>query len=329
MNLFEKSEISGLKVKNHFVRSATYEGNADENGYPGEACLKIYKDLAAGGVGTIITSYSRISESDFPAAKQLSISRDDTIEHYAEMIKAAHDGDCKIIMQIVHGSSSAQADLDKAVVLGPSAVKHPRSGITPKEMTQEDIDNVVRLFAEAAARVEKAGFDGVQIHSAHGFLLSQFISPIFNKRSDEYGGSASNRNRLNLEVLAAVKKAVSDDFPVWIKINSTDGEEGGLTLDDFLIMGKELADAGIDAIEISGGDWGSRKPDEHAYYKEAAIKLGEMTDTPIILTGGIRNIEVISKLADESKIKFFGLSRPLMRFPDFVNRMRQEYENLN
>ena len=208
MNLFDTVYIGSLKVRNHFLRSATYEGKADPDGSPNEEITRIYRELAEGGIGTIITSYTYIADYEKPADNQLGIYSDELTDKYRAVTEAAHSGGSRIIMQLVHGSSFRQADPDNARIMGPSAIAHPDSGLTPKEMSISDIADMAELFAKAAARAKDAGFDGVQIHAAHGYQLSQWITPIFNRRTDEYGGSAENRARFAAEAVSAVHAAV-------------------------------------------------------------------------------------------------------------------------
>ena len=228
-------------------------------------------------------------------------------------------------MQIVHGSSNGQGYKDTAKVLAPSAIEHPISKITPKEMRQEDINNVINLFVKAGKRVKASGFDGVQIHCAHGYLLSQFISPLFNHRTDHYGGCSENRIRIVLEIYHAMRKELGD-FPIWIKMNSSDEEDNGLTNDDFIEMAKLLSSQGIDAIEISGNKWNFHKLNERAYYKEAAIKLANMIDTPIILTGGLREMNDIISIYQNSHVQFFGFARPFIKDTHFIQTLYEEIE---
>ncbi|MFR3729292.1 NADH:flavin oxidoreductase [Lacrimispora sp.] len=323
MNLFERTHIGNMEVKNHFIRSATYEGKATEDGYPTDVVKSIYRELAKGGVGTIITSYTYITDYEQPAKYQLGIYNDSFIEAYRDLAETVHAYNAKIVMQIVHGSSLSQGYEEKAKILGPSPVKNPVSGITPKEMTKEDIQTVIQAFANAAGRVKAAGFDGVQIHCAHGYLLSQFISPLFNHRTDEYGGSVPNRFRIVLEVYEAIRRKVGKDYPIWIKINSSDETPQGLTVEEFLEMGCLLAKAGIDAIEISGNQWIKYKANERLYYKTAAIKLSKLVDTPVILTGGIRTLSDMKQVCESSKVNLFGFSRPLLKDPAFIQTLAE------
>lgn len=321
MNLFDKTSIGSLIVKNHFLRSATYEGKATEDGFPTEAIKTIYKNLALGGVGTIITSYTYITEYEQPEKYQLGIYDDSFIEAYRDLVDAVHGYDTKIVMQIVHGSSLSQGYPERAHVLGPSAIAHPISGITPKEMTKNEIQEVIRSFADAAKRVKTARFDGVQIHCAHGYLLAQFISPLFNQRTDEYEGSVQNRLRIVMEVYEAIRKSVGADYPVWIKINSSDEAPNGLQIEDFLKMSVRLAQAGIDAFEVSGDQWRKHKTDERLYYQNAAIQLSERIDSSVILTGGIRTLSDMGQVYQNSNVKLFGFSRPFLKDPAFIQSL--------
>lgn len=323
MNLFEKTHIGNMEVKNHFLRSATYEGKATEDGCPTEDTKSIYSELAKGDVGTIITSYTYITDYEQPQKHQLGIYNDSFIEAYRDLTDTVHAYNAKIVMQIVHGSSLSQGYKEKAKVLGPSSITHPVSGITPQEMTKADITNVIHSFADAAGRVKASGFDGVQIHCAHGYLLSQFISPLFNHRTDEYGGSVQNRFRIVLEVYEAIRKKVGDDYPIWIKINSSDEVPNGLTVEEFLEMANQLAASGIDAIEISGNQWTRYKANERLYYKTAAISLSELVDTPVILTGGIRTLSDMEQVYETSKVNLFGFSRPLLKNPAFLQTLAE------
>ena len=321
MNLFDKTQIGNMEARNHFLRSATYEGKATEEGYPTDATKSIYRNLAQGDVGTIITSYTFITDYEQPEKHQLGIYNDSFIEAYRDLVDTVHSDNAKILMQIVHGSSLSQGYPEKARILGPSAVPHPVSGLTPKEMTKDEIQDVVDYFAEAAGRVKAAGFDGVQIHCAHGYLLAQFISPLFNHRTDEYGGSVPNRFRIVMEVYNAIRKKVGADYPIWIKMNSSDEKPNGLTTEEFLEMAVQLAQAGINGIEVSGDQWRKYKPDERLYYKSAAIRLSELVDTPVLLTGGIRTLAEMEQVYTTSKVNLFGFARPFLKNPAFIQSL--------
>ena len=323
MDLFKPVKIGSIKSRNHFIRSATYEGKADDRGFPTEEIKNMYEELAKNDVGVIITSYTFISDYEQPAKNQLGIYSGEFIPEYRKITDSIHDLGGRIVLQIVHGSSSSQGFPEKAKVLGPSAVEHPSSGIIPKEMTGQDIESVKKLFCDAALRGKKAGFDAVQIHSAHGYLLSQFLTPVFNKRTDNYGGSPRNRIRLTEEICRAVKETAGDDFPIWVKIDSTDGDENGLTEEDFLEMAPVLAETGIECIEISGRNWRSFEEKDRAYFKDAAMKLSEKIDIPVILTGGLRDMDDMKSVYENSSVSLFGFARPFMQNPSFLETLKQ------
>jgi 2,4-dienoyl-CoA reductase-like NADH-dependent reductase (Old Yellow Enzyme family) len=216
------------------------------------ALVDLMSGLARGGVGLIITSYAYVRTDGQCSVGQLGIYKDDLIEGFRHMTKAVHDLGGRIVFQIAHGGFYADPKLTEQVLLAPSRIEDVRKS-AHREMTLEDIRGVVESFGHAACRAKEAGFDGVQIHAAHGYLLAQFLSPAFNKREDDYGGPLENRARALLEVLRRLKTEVGNDFPILVKMNSEDFVEGGLTLEDAVKVGAMLQEGGIDAIELSGG----------------------------------------------------------------------------
>jgi 2,4-dienoyl-CoA reductase-like NADH-dependent reductase (Old Yellow Enzyme family) len=248
-----------------------------------------------------------------------------------KMTAAVHDQRGKIVCQLAHAGFFADAKLSGQTPIAPSAVEGIAKG-PRREMTREDIEDVIEAFAVAAARAKSAGFDGVQIHGAHGYLISEFISPMFNQRSDEYGGSLKNRARFALEVLQAIRKRVGANFPVLIKLNCKEFTDGGLPPDEFVQVGKMLADAGIDAIEISGGlplspktrasQLGINTEEKEAYFQKEAKALRKKTNIPIILVGGNRSFHVAERLVNEGVADYISMSRPLIREPHLINRWK-------
>ena len=329
--LFDKSKFSSLELKNRFVRSAQWERQADNTGHLTQDLFDNYIELAKGGVGTIITSYSTILDSDTTAPKMMGIYNDSFIDEYKKLVTEVHKHGAKIIMQIVHGGSISLTTGDRRRILAPSAMQNPISKSIAEEMTESDIQVVIKAFADAAVRIKKSGFDGVQIHAAHGFLLSQFLSPFFNKREDRYGGTIENRSRLLIETYEAIRKAVGNDFAVLVKINCDDFMDNGMTFQDSIQVCKLLSDAGINAIEISGGNPLSRENEgparvdidaqnKESYFKDYAAKIAETVDVPVILVGGNRQLEIMDEILNNTKIEYFSMARPLMREPDLINR---------
>jgi 2,4-dienoyl-CoA reductase-like NADH-dependent reductase (Old Yellow Enzyme family) len=287
--------------------------------------------LARGGVGLIITSHAYIRPEGQAAPWQLGIYRDELIDGLQKMTAAVHDWGGKIALQLAHAGHFAAKELIGQPPLVVSnfegLAKSPR-----KELTAQDIREIVAAFADGARRAKSAGFDGVQIHSAHGYLLSQFLSPAFNRRQDDYGGGVGHRARIHLEVYNAIREAVGKDYPVLIKMNCQDFTEDGPNLEDSLQAASLLAKAGIDAIELSGGLMTSGKlspsrqginsEDKEAYFKEEGRVFKRQIGIPLILVGGIRSFEVAERLVEDEVADYISMSRPFIREPDLVNRWK-------
>lgn len=234
-------------------------------------------------------------------------------------------------MQLAHAGFYAKSELTEQIPLAPSLVKG-LSKSPRKQMSLADIQQVVQAFAHAAQRAKAAGFDGVQIHSAHGYLLSQFLSPIYNQRTDMYGGKIHNRARTILEILQAIRKAVGPDYPILVKLNSRDFAENGLSLADSVRVGVMLNDNGIDAIELSGGlhisgkmgaiRTGIKSEADEAYFREGAKTFKEKVRVPLILVGGIRSFQVAERLVEQGVADYISMSRPFIREPYLINRWR-------
>jgi len=330
--LFEKTQVKSLTIPNRFIRSATWEGMATKEGACTQKLTDLMVQLAQGGVGLIITGHAYVRGEGQAGLRQLGVYNDDFIPGLAEMTSAVNKAGGSIILQIAHAGCLANREVTGQEAWGPS-VMTDKNGPINREMTREDIWNVVEDFGKAAARAEKAGFDGVQIHAAHGYLLSQFLSPFFNKRSDEYGGSLENRVRIILEVFQSIKGKVRADYPVMIKMNAQDFVEGGLTADEAIQVAVALDSSGIDAIELSGGTSFSGKLNpvrsgklstqgEEVFYKMEARRYKEKVGAPLMLVGGIRSFEIADRLVNKGTADYISLCRPLIREPDLVNRWR-------
>jgi len=329
--MFEPSEINGLKLENRFVRSATWEGMAAEDGAATQKLIDLMAELARGGVGLIISSHTYVQKVGQASPAQLGIHNDDMIPGLQQMAEAVHTHRGKIVCQLTHAGFFGNAKLSGQTPVAPSNVEGIAKG-AHQELTKEDIQSIIAAFAAAAKRAQTAGFDGVQIHGAHGYLLSQFVSPMFNQRTDEYGGSIENRARMPLEVLQAIRKVVGSDYPVLIKVNCKEFTDNALVPEDFVQVGKMLADAGIDAIEVSGGlpispktkasQLGINKEEKEAYFQNEARALRKETDVTLILVGGNRSFHVAERLVAEGVADYISMSRPLIREPHLINRWK-------
>ncbi len=238
-----------------------------------------------------------VTVDEQPNPGMMGIYNDSFIEEYKEFTDKIHKFDTNIILQIVYGGSQTNFNVGERIILGPSAVAHRIYGVTPKEATKEDIRGLIESFADDSLRAKKSGFDGVQFHAAHGYIYSQFLSPYYNKRTDEYGENIENRARIIFETLAAVRRKVGRDFPVLIKINYSDFIEDGFSFEDCKYVCKRLEELGIDAIEISGvvgaktedrtvREKGLKYLENESYFRKYAAEIAEEVNVPVILVGG-------------------------------------------
>jgi 2,4-dienoyl-CoA reductase-like NADH-dependent reductase (Old Yellow Enzyme family) len=253
---------------------------------------------------------------------------DALIPAWKSVVDATHEAGGKLAIQINHGGRQCDPTVIEGPLLAPSPIAMNVEAQRPVEMSERDIQNIVRAFADAAGRAKEAGFDAVQIHSAHGYLISEFNSPASNWRRDAWGGRLTRRVRFLETVAAAVRDEVGGDYPLFVKLGTMDFVRDGLTMDEGVEIIAHLADMGLDAVEISGGIGqgnavaGIRRPDQEAYFLPIARKARQVTDLPIILVGGFRSREVMERVLDEGTADFIAICRPLIREPDLPNRIR-------
>ena len=330
-NLFEETKIKGITLKNRFVRSSTWESMATPEGYLTDQLMDVYKELAKGDVGLILTGYAFVTKEEQPSPRMMGIYDDSFIKDFRALTDMVHHYGSRIVLQIVYGGTQTRYRPEDRVIWGPSAVKEIGSGVVAKEMTLKEIRTLIKSFGDSALRTKSAGFDGVQIHCAHGYLLGQFLSPYHNRRADKYGGSIQNRARIIIEIYEEIRNQVGRDFPVLIKINAEDFVENGATFDDCRFVCKELSKRGIDAIEVSGGILAAAEEDrpsrpminssqKEGYFAPYAAKIAEENDVPIILVGGLRSPQVIERLLETTQISYFSMARPFLTEPDLVQR---------
>ena len=250
--LFEKTRIKGMELKNRLVRSATQEAMADENGFPTERLFRLYERLAKGGIGLIITGYAFVSR-DGKTDAVLGMDSDEHIPKFRKLVKDVHQNGAKIAMQINHCGRQTTREMIGTQPLAPSAVKDKAFLVKPREMTEEDIERIIEAFAQASRRVKESGFDAVQLHGAHGYLINEFLCPHTNCRRDKWGGSIENRMRFTNEIYNRCRDRVGDDYPILIKISAYDNMKKGLKLEESLVISEMIAEMGFDGIEVSCG----------------------------------------------------------------------------
>lgn len=304
--IFEPFSARNLKAKNRLVRSATWENLATPAGGICANSYRLYDILAAGGVGTIITGFTSVDANDRYFGGMMRLCNDSLVPEYKKLTDIIKKHGVAAITQLALGAYYARG----------------RDGryreVDIDYMTTEQIRDMIGMFVEAGRRAAQAGFDGVQIHAAHFFFLSRFISPAVNHRTDEYGGSNAGRARVLVEILNGIR-GNNPQLHMTVKINSSDFLPGGLTEQDSLEICRILADNGIDSIEVSGNGTsrpGIRNADDEAYFGLFAMRLAEVVNVPVILVGGLRSRKVMELLLRNSGIELLSLSRPLIRQPD-------------
>jgi 2,4-dienoyl-CoA reductase-like NADH-dependent reductase (Old Yellow Enzyme family) len=322
---------------------------ASEGGSVTDELIKLYRTLAEGGVGLIITGAAYVQQSGKSVPCLTGIYRDDLIPGLRKIAETVHEhGDgCKVAIQLLHCGRQSFV-LENTIA--PSAVFEPVVKKMPREMTIEEIEETIEAFAKAARRAKEAGFDAVQLHAAHGYLLSEFLSPYTNRRTDEYGGSTGNRTKIVEDIYKRIVENVGTDFPILIKINVDDFLEGGINLNESKKIAERLSKTGFAAIETSGCMWevttrskeelgwvpamlpesrmSIRSKDKEAYYLAYAREIRKVIAAPLILVGGIRSLDVVENILAEGSVDFVALCRPLIRQPDLPNRWLKEIGGL-
>jgi 2,4-dienoyl-CoA reductase-like NADH-dependent reductase (Old Yellow Enzyme family) len=329
--LFEPIKIKNMELRNRFVRSATYEGCADD-GYVTDKQVNLYETLSKGGVGLIITGITCVHQNGQISKFQNSITGDDFIYGFKRLTAVAHKWGARIAVQLFHAGREARFPKSSdRVPIAPSFLE----GDTYfkgryRAMTEEEIWEVICAFGDGAERAREAGFDAVQVHGAHAYLLSQFLSLYANRRDDKWGGDLENRLRLHREIYQNIRRKVGEDYPVLIKIGVEDGFTSGLEFDEGKLAAQYLAVFGFDALEISQGLRGTsfeetefktkiNSLDREAYYRRRCAEIKKKVDIPVMLVGGLRTFELMEEIVQNQEADFISLSRPLIREPGIIN----------
>jgi len=330
--LFSPIAVGGVRIPNRFVRSATQDYMASDGGEVTDRQVELYARLAEGEVGLVISGHAFVRPDGQASPRQLAVYDDRFVGGLARIAAAVHRFPSLVFLQIAHSGRQTKERLCRCVPVSPSAVYDPVSRVMPRELAADEVRSLIADFAQAARRAREAGFDGVQLHVAHGYLLSSFLSPHTNRRTDEWGGPLENRARVIVEVLRGIRKLLGG-FPVIAKLNSSDLlPEGGLTVEESVRAAALLEAEGLDGVEVSGGMaeagrgsiWpGLRKPEDEGYFVEAAARVKAAVKVPVFGLGGIRSLETAERFVREGRVDLVSMSRPFIRDPYLVKRFRE------
>ncbi|MGW6054168.1 NADH:flavin oxidoreductase/NADH oxidase family protein [Streptomyces sp. NPDC055189] len=330
---------SGQVLRNRIAKAAMEENMAGHGQLPDQQLLTLYRRWAAGGTGLLITGNVMVHAEALTGPAGVVLDADAPLEPFTRWAEAGKSGGGAIWMQINHPGRQVASDMP-GVVWGPSDVglslgRHSSRFGRPSAMTPQQIEETVTRYAVTAHRAEAAGFDGVEIHAAHGYLLSQFLSPLVNKRTDQWGGSLENRARMLLDIVRAVRAAVSSAFAVAVKLNSADFQRGGFDADDARQVIEMLAPLGVDLVELSGGSYESpamtgrpadgRTRAREAYFLDLARDLVTTSPLPLMLTGGISH-RATAELVLDSGVAVIGMGTALAVTPDLPDRWENRRE---
>jgi 2,4-dienoyl-CoA reductase-like NADH-dependent reductase (Old Yellow Enzyme family) len=327
-DLLSPLSFSGLTLRNRIVMPPMWSGQANPDGQVNEKIIEYHRRRAAAGCGLIIVEHAFVHPRGRHTTTQIGAHHDRMTPMLARLAAAVKAEGARVCMQLAHaGSRSSRDALGGRKPVAPSAVQHPRepNGDLPESLTAEQMAEVVNAFGDAAVRAEGAGFDAVEIHSAHGFLLSQFLSPLTNRRNDEYGGSVGNRARLLLEVLGEVRRRLDDRRPVFVRLGADDEMPGGLTLEDSCATAARLATAGVSLIDVSGGLQGSAgdgKPG--AYFLPYAQAIKKAVEVPVLVTGGIGTPKQADAIVREGSADLVGIGRAMLNDAEWARKAIEE-----
>ena len=339
-------QIGPVRTRNRIIRSSTSETMADAGGFITEPYRQLHLRLARAHVGLIFTGHTAVHPSGRYIRGMTELTRDEHVAPLKLLTDEIHaEGGC-IFAELNHAGS--QSRVPDMTPIAPSVVPNPQYHRTPREASDAEIREIIDAFGRAAGRVRDAGFDGVHIHGGHGYLISEFLSPMSNRRTDRWGGSLENRQRFGLEVFRAMRRTVGGDFPITWKLGLHDFVPGGLSLEEGLATAEALDSEGVNALEGSAGLMSAAqsvvqyaavsrrraledkllhrvlaKPRPGAYFYDWARMLRARVRCPVILVGGLRSVEVLESAVVDGVADFVSLARPLIREPDLVAQIER------
>lgn len=324
IHINEPISIGPLKLEGRIIMPPLATRKCDENGLiPDELCDYYSKRAANPHVQLIITEHSYITLQGKANAGQISLADDNCMEGLRRLTDSIHKAGALTIAQLNHAGAAAMTEVSGIASVAPSSqplpVQPPMGDSLPRELSVYEIHAITEQFVDAALRAKAGGYDGVEIHSAHAYLLNQFYSPLTNHRTDEYGGTLENRLRFHREVIRAVRQAVGDDYPIAVRLGAADYMPGGNTVDDAVEAARILEAEGIQLLDISGGmcRYTREGHTEAGYFSELSSAVKAAVSIPVILTGGVKRLSEAETLLAEGAADLIGVGRELMKDPDW------------
>ncbi|MBU3227074.1 NADH:flavin oxidoreductase [Clostridium algidicarnis] len=324
MNIKDKVISNNIEFKNRVVMPPMATAKADDKGHITNEILKYYEEKTSCKLfSAVIVEHSYVDERGKANNNQTSISDDSDIEGMRSLAKVIKDNNSLAILQISHSGSAAKKDVTGMDPIAPSAIINPASKSTdmPVELNKDQIKDLKDKFIDAAERAKEAGFDGVELHSAHAYLLDQFLSPLTNKREDEYGGNIYGRIKLHLDIIKGIRVKLGEDYPIFLRMGAGDFMEGGLSKEDSVIAAMEFEKAGVNVLDISGGMcFYTIKDTRPGYFDVISKPIFEAVNIPVILTGGVKKGTDVMDILDRNVCDLVGIGRAVFKESDWMNR---------
>lgn len=324
MRLFEELKAKNISFKNRIIMPPMATAKADEKGHVSQDILDYYDEKTKDKLfSTVIVEHNFVDYLGRASHNQMSIADDSDIDGLKELAKVIKNNEAQAIVQISHAGSSASKDVIGESPVGPSSVKNPskKDAELPTELTIDEIKEIEDKFADAAFRVKKSDFDGVEIHSAHGYFLDQFLSPLTNKRTDEYGGEIENRIKIHLEIIKKVREKVGEDYPIFLRLGAGDNMDGGLSQKDAVYAAKAFEKAGVDVLDISGGMCLFFADDSYpGYFDYLSKPIYEAVDIPVILTGGVKAGQDVEDILNREVSDLVGIGRAVFKDSNWIEK---------
>ncbi len=324
--LFDSIDIKGLRLKNRLVMAPMATNMATAEGEVTDRHIKHYTARARGGVGLIILEHTYVLKNGKLSAGQLGLYADRLIPGLSRLTQAIHKEGAKVAVQLTHAGAKTNSGIIAEQPVGPSNVAPPGSGESPRPLTPAEIKSTALAFGDAASRAVEAGCDAVELHGAHGFLIGQFLSPYTNRREDAYGGDPAGRLKFPTEVIGEVKTNLAGKVPVFYRFGADDMVDGGLTPEEAKLAAPLLEQAGVDALDISGGlgGGGSDRFSEQGYFVPLAQGIKETVGIPVIGVGNITEPEYADRIVREGRVDLVALGRKLLSDPEFPRLAAQK-----